>query len=281
MILTLKLCTKMKKIQTFQIALFFSMLMIFSQNGNAQKIWFTIVAQPNDASIGQSVKKDVDNMVSFMNAVARNCNMQMEYKYFDRSAYTQAGDYLQNLSVGSDDVVFYYYSGHGKNEESDDFPTYEDMALSGVHSMLKQKGARLTITMYDCCNYIPNRSLSSSRTLDPALVHLLMFKKSKGDIKVSAASKGNYAVGSSEIGGFFTKSFLEALPTVSNPANVWQTVLETARTETNKKCTMTGGTAQNPVFEINVVTSGGSNGNSIPTQVAPDDKSKKSRFKKN
>ena len=80
---------------------------------------------------------------------------------------------VNGLQCGSDDIVVFYYVGHGtENTGASKFPLMlmaqldinKFIPLSWVHNTLKSKGARLTITIGMCCNArqgVPGRTAPS------------------------------------------------------------------------------------------------------------------------
>lgn len=127
---------------------------------------------------------------------------------------------VQNLNVEPDDIIIFYYIGHGGRPVGQDpnkYP-YPQMCLAQnsdeglvpltwVHDVLKSKGARLTITIGMCCN-------SESRGMTPKTKPLFsanygkayveedavaniqkLFLESKGDIIATSASPKETSVG--------------------------------------------------------------------------------------
>lgn len=118
-----------------------------------------------------------------------------------------------NLTIGPDDVIWYYYSGHGINYN--EWPQSDQGAvpLTWVNSLLRASNARLTITMYDCCNYSdPVRYYAKDNRYTTLRINYLPFLLlySKGNIMASSSSSGEFSFGASEVGGIFTCSFRDA-----------------------------------------------------------------------
>lgn len=127
---------------------------------------------------------------------------------------------VQNLSVESDDIIVFYYIGHGGRPEGLDpnkYP-YPQMflaqhsnerlvPLTWVHDVLKSKGARLTITIGMCCNSETRGMSIKSKPLfsanyGPAYVEgnevaaiQKLFLENKGDIIATSASPKETSVG--------------------------------------------------------------------------------------
>lgn len=141
---------------------------------------------------------------------------------------------LSNLSVSSNDVVVFVYTGHGFRW-ADQVSTYPRMALfysrydaasnqntmelEEVHRILASKGARLTLAIGDCCNNnigVTSRegggSLASRTYSNGSAARLRkLFFESSGNIVVAAARPEETSCGSAITGGYFINAFFSAL----------------------------------------------------------------------
>lgn len=126
-------------------------------------------------------------------------------------------DIISNLNVTSDDIVIFYYIGHGTHgtvggspwpmmfmgqNNPNDLVRLED----DVHKNLLSKGARLTATIGMCCNVYQNipRTDTPSFGVNYGNTFLTdtekkaiqkMFLEHKGDFLLSSASPGQSSVG--------------------------------------------------------------------------------------
>lgn len=126
-------------------------------------------------------------------------------------------DIVSNLNVASDDIVIFYYIGHGTHgtvggspwpmmfmghDDPNDLVRLED----DVHKVLLSKGARLTATIGMCCNVYQNipRTDTPSFGVNYGNTFLTdtekkaiqkMFLEHKGDFLLSSASPGQSSVG--------------------------------------------------------------------------------------
>ena len=144
---------------------------------------------------------------------------------------------VQNLSVEPDDIIMFYYIGHGgrpEGQDPDKFP-YPQMflaqhsdnrlvPLTWVHDVLKSKGARLTVTIGMCCNSetrgmtpktMPTFNVNYGNAyVDGGEVTAIqkLFLENKGDLLATSASPretsaGNYLNGFGAI-DFYTAALV-------------------------------------------------------------------------
>lgn len=218
--------------------------------------------KPNDTGIGPSVTVDFERMGLEMSTISSfiGYNLKKYYYYETQESFSRTSlvNVLNNLTVGPNDIVFFYYSGHGGRfeNEGNDYPemilkvpygpaSKADLySLKDAYDKIMSKHPRLTIVMGDLCNSTfkgaykdselgRGASIKSSSTTD---VYKNLFLNVKGGLIV-ASSKPGHTSGcalfpdGSDAGGCFTTSFLKALGEyVSSGSEVnWEQLLETSR----------------------------------------------------
>ncbi len=252
------------------------------------KIHFIIVANTEDPRIGYSVQKDVKNLSSQMKDVATFLKIPINYieisgtKFGKKNVETA----IAGLKPGADDIVVFYYSGHGYSFEQDKNQPYpqfdlrqsrfEDITVatlneSEVYNMIKAKGARLNIILADCCN--SNLGLLKPEGKNFALTakSLLswdgnycynLFMKSKGSVIATAAKKGQFAYGNTDVGGYFTSNFVTALEKYlskfQNTTPSWEQIITEAQTTTvslsmANVCQANTTCRQDPVYAVSII----------------------------
>lgn len=146
---------------------------------------------------------------------------------------------IENYHVDEKDILFFYVSAHGESNDDGEYinlrvPVQTDddrLSREKLMDALKQKKARLTILVTDCCNSYKAGSKSAKRAdaiypkpprmprgtaIELANTTVYRFKKlffeSKGFVDISSCSKGQKSyTDSMEIGSIFTLAFSKAL----------------------------------------------------------------------
>lgn len=257
-----------QKHEKIKIICLFLMIFNLSTVAFAQKATFhsIIFAETDDAQIGKSVFQDYDKMlVELANMASANDMTLKEYHYTDaQSSKDNVLKVLNGLQIGSQDVVFFYYSGHGARAASDatKFPQImlghsdsEFLSLSNIDKMIQTKNPKLRIVMADCCNSIAQGL--SPKNLSGGITHLKnnttenyknLFSRLSGNIITCSSSVGETSAAPAD-GGAFTTAFLTELQKVLlSPQATWQVLLENTKVATFNRARHT------PLFDIQVST---------------------------
>lgn len=229
----------MKRILLYFILVILLPLSYSSNILRAQTLHAIIFADTNDPNIGIFDKQDYINMTMEVSTIASATGMKLNKYFFsgEHCSKAQLIKVLDRLKTNKDDVIIFYYSGHGtrslhdKSEypqmclgsrrESDFFP------LESVLNMLKAQHARLKIVFGDCCNSVspgvtskePASKGFTVLTKGPVNTYTNLFRNYKGFIIASGSQKGENSItlsynDGSPAGGAFTIYFLSALQAV-------------------------------------------------------------------
>lgn len=235
----------------FKLSLIFVTLLFITMKLNAGTIHFFMVIDRSDATIGAAT--DARLIKPFVEAIAEVTGMTLLVHEYDRYANNIATD-LSSLQPAIDDVVWFYYSGHGSNS-GDGWPQFNNSQqkypATNIYDLLKAKRARLNITMFDACNIGQTIDAWGRTIYTPSNKMITLFKTAKGNLLLSSATDGNFSYGSPQTGGFMTSSFMEAITTIEyianeTPAALWARVLTLTKTKTNERCREARVVAQNP-----------------------------------
>ena len=152
---------------------------------------------------------------------------------------------LGSASIGSNDAVWFYYSGHGITYNN--WPKTDETELkeTWVHERLKSTGARLTLVTYDCCNW--DEPIASTPVgLQPKMVNFVaLFFESKGNYISASCKSGQYSYGSRQTGGMYTNVLVDALKNESSLK--WENVFDYVKGQTLRLSNESGKT-QEPVY---------------------------------
>lgn len=253
----------------------------------ATKLHFVLVANTNDPRIGYSVQKDVINITSQIKDVATFLGLPLNLVEVSGAKFGKANveTALNNLKPGSNDIVIFYYSGHGYSNDrnaNEQYPQFDlrqsrfddiliaTMNASEVFDKIKSKNARLNLVITDCCNSSLGLLKPEGKTFALTTKSLMtweksycydLFMKSRGTIIAAAAKKGQYAYGNADVGGYFTSNLTTAIEKYLSKFQTstpnWQEIIAEAQTTTvslslTNLCKANTTCRQDPVFVVSV-----------------------------
>ncbi len=196
---------------------------------------FIIIANTLDGTIGKGCSADKDRLEYEFSNIADA--LQVAYKQYEVSGNefkkNNLVNILNSINPSPDDIVIFVYRGHGFrwSNQTENWPMLDlrtsfytksdednSISLSNIYTTLVKKGARLNIILGDCCNSdIGITKITSNNFLNPQAdnkpdINKLrrLFISAKGNILSAAAKPGEYSW-VSEVGGFYTISFLQAM----------------------------------------------------------------------
>lgn len=240
---------------------------------HAASLHLILVGDTLARDIKESVMKDAQNADKQALEICYQTGLKLKRYSFkeERANAKNVQKYLQGLSVDADDVVIFYFSGHGyrtPSKESNPWPnlyfTFDQSGLDlmDVASMIKQTKAHLSIVLADCCNnsipdaYAPNLARRQFLASSPSGVeanYKKLFLESDGHIIAVGAEVGQFSYGNSMYGGLFSHSYFETFNTMVNqmPVDIlnWQMLFDKAVYETQLKA-ISKGLMQDPIYSI-------------------------------
>jgi hypothetical protein len=215
----------------------------------SQTLHVISVADSNDGPIGAGTAANSKALQSYATLVATLTKLSLNFTPIsgDKFTCTEILKSVAELQAKPNDVIMFYYSGHGFAPESDPsrpgtaaaslFPWFycnpaaSRPNLEAISKELKAKGARLVITVADTCNVIlpvTETPLAAKGVIEERI--RAMFLNYKGSILITS-SKREQASWYYPSGGIFTAKFFQLLrdPPEIDHSKLWDAVLEKAR----------------------------------------------------
>lgn len=226
-----------------------------------------ILFAATNSNIGKAVKIDLEHMKTEMKTYANAAGLDLAQYYNEGDACNpqRLTATIKGLQCQPDDVIFFYYTGHGTRgyRDTNRYPQLsigrfeKDLAsLYVISNELKKKGARLSIVMADCCNsyqdvVTPKTDLPKSATHLSKANHNTaekLFREYKGDIIISSSEPGEPSRCDSVNGSAFTREYIRAIQQALNGgiSADWDEILNQTRKSTKRSADHT------PIFTTNI-----------------------------
>lgn len=211
---------------------------------NCQTIHWLIFVDTNDNHVGQISMKSRNllfhDFIDVANATLIENNYKVEIHDVKGGALSpnNCKEIISNLNCESNDVVVFYYIGHGFNTAANNSPfplmcmgsldVKEGIPLLWVHESIKKKNPRLSISIGTCGNVCyeklsPEHKMGFDSISNNNHTHNSpkeyykgcntiggLFMKYNGDIVVASASLGESGLGDYN-GDLFTRAFIASL----------------------------------------------------------------------
>jgi len=197
-----------------------------------------LVSNTNDPNLGSGFYANHRKLASLFRDIQQACNLNLDIIELTGSDFSKStvASRISNLSVNSNDVIFFYYSGHGYNDRQSEWPHLDmrqgmyqplgDNSLSladDIYSPLIGKKARLTIVIGECCNrYADNAVVTGTPVKEDPIMMAPSQNMLNASTLVSLLNRsGRMLVRSSDInepsyytlnyGGDFCNNFISSL----------------------------------------------------------------------
>lgn len=263
---------KFKPTSRFLTALLFSVTLLLPAISNAANLISVIVADTMDYSIGESVKIDSGRMQAIVKQAARFTDLNPIEICLTGNDTTSTNvlKKLDELSVSQEDVVIFYFAGHGyhltSEQNSTPWPNLyfsvngQGLFFEKIIKDLESKKPRLLLAIADVCNSLIPDSHAPLRARAHALKssyedireynYKQLFLETSGTIKVAGSSVGEFAWGGYN-GAIFTYSFANSLnEAVTSTTGVdWNLILANSYIRTAILTSQTS-TTQHPYYEV-------------------------------
>lgn len=266
------------KTTALKIIFIFSLCIFFFSHGNqlsAQTLHAIIFAGNNDIkeTLRQGISRSRDDMRQELKKVASTLQLNYNELIADGDHFNEQNLFraINRLNPEQDDIVFFYFIGHGINKPEIDskwpqlaFQTnYDDnssklISFSEIVRQLEEKMPRLLIAFAEACNATSGRTEYYQEDI-LGLASLSFTERDKERLKdLYIRSEGTVISSSSEMGqksyvsrrgGYFSSSFIEVqkeLTSMSSFAD-WETLMGKTKSRTS---TLAGIDRFNPKKQI-------------------------------
>ncbi len=210
-------------------------------SASAQTLYSITAAATLDLTIGEGTQASRTAMLSTMSAIANilqlrfmggGPTMTVIDENFNCANIRNA---IKSLAPGNNDIVVFYYAGHGERSPTDVSPL-PTLACNGaqaglplqevIHDLLL-KHARLTLIVADACNFPlqAKQQLSVAALAAPATTsYHRLFLETSGVILLDSSSPGEFSWYTPQ-GGRFTDQFIATLknPPTGSAGATWDT----------------------------------------------------------
>lgn len=250
--------------KTFQFKrLFATLLMVVLPSSlhvlSAQTFHAIIFADTTDPSIGEGDKNDFINMSMEFSTIAAATGMQLKTYYYkdERCSHDNLVELLSTMQTKPEDIIFFYYSGHGTRSSNDD-SDFPQMCLASRYdshfyplektlAKLASLPSRLRIVLGDCCNSVvegvtPKDYASKGVTVltkEPVNAYRSLFCNLRGNVIASGSQRGEASLTMTFGGrprGVFTKNFLDVLQEVAKDGLdvAWDDIMRNTQKKTQE-----------------------------------------------
>ncbi len=178
---------------------------------------------PENNEIAQSVRVDMGTLTQMLNILENRKIVTVERIILqgNKATLSNIQKTLKAITSGPDDIILFYFSGHGGMENGKTFIVTADernLQRADIEKMISATPARLKMIITDACSnavegLTGTRSLSKGNKDIEAGVfdetYKDLFLGYKGMMHLSSSSEGELAWSNDNFGGFFTYHFIK------------------------------------------------------------------------
>ena len=217
----------------------------------------------NKKELGREVDRQADmkNMSSFCRDIANQIGYKLNLRTNSDNEFTakEVDREINNLNVQSNDIVIFYYGGHGYNQGKNKWPTLnlkdKNYWFSDILKVINQhkSKAKLMLCIAACCNKGYDNANLPSTTFNPIssknMKALFTDFKGKKTILISSSMQGQLSWSDKRYGSLFGISFRSAIYEFTNNSNLTPT-WDVVNKKTKEYTLRASGNKQSPQFQI-------------------------------
>lgn len=243
----------MRAIRHLILHLFFLQIFTTPCPCEAANLVGVIVANtlPREFNIGR--EHDIQNMLYEMDSIAQLTGLSFTpYIFIHENYNSELLDNLEKITINDDDVVFFFYSGHGYREYDKDpvinpWPnleiTLEEKGIDHqvINEIFEEKNPRLLLSIVNSCNTKVHRQIELVKRkqtfmVDPPqfennlkeLKYRLLFLETRGKIIASSSIPGQVSYRDRETGSIYLNSLLDVIHEESKHEEIttWEVIFQ-------------------------------------------------------
>ena len=245
------------------------------------KLYAIAFCDTNDESIGKSCELDQATFVGKLGEIEVALGLECDWLNIytgEQCNKPNLESAISNLKCGPNDIIFFYYTGHGVHAQADPADGWlpqmclgykwkdEDkyVPVTYVRDKLVKTGARLCVILSDCCNSEKDWVSVKARSIDDGRASCIddmdisnltkLFLDSRGTVIATGCKRGQTSLCTSSRGGFFSLSFWEQIYLIARGEGEgtadWNWICEATKNKTlelSRRCE----SEQEPAYEVN------------------------------
>ncbi|MDR3109166.1 MAG: PDZ domain-containing protein [Planctomycetaceae bacterium] len=223
---------------------------IISINGAEAQMLHLVIAADNNAAggVGDIAMIDQQNIKRLFEANIPQKQLHIEVLTNDGLKKENLLKFIDDLKISNEDTVVFYYSGHGAYDAANQMQILQistgDMYRNDITERIKQKSARLSVILTDCCNVkvepmAKKRQVSEkffAKEMSPLFGSLFIY--CKGTVDITSSKIGEFSgCDNRKIdnrGSCFTYPFVEILQINRDNAQMdWKKIVDELSVKTN------------------------------------------------
>ena len=231
------------------------------------RLHLLVIADTLDKEIGSSCSKDMKRIMETFKELSNFLGIKFFPKTICGKEYSKKNvqTAISNLRPSANDIVVFYYSGHGFRLPEQSRRRYPFIKLKTLHKSrqdvidnsinmediflsIKKKGARFNLVLSDCCNNDifstnakgtkPGKTKGSGVEWSEDNIRNLFFNKDPMSILMTSAQSGQKASSNDDFGGFFSYYFKVSMENYCSKLKknvTWDLVMQDTQKQTTYK----------------------------------------------
>lgn len=240
----------------------------------AAQIHIIMVGDTTAKDLKASIAVDLQTMERHISNIARYTGMSQNFYRLSGidARSSRVLDHIHRIQPAADDVVFFYFSGHGyrtPSKEGNPWPNIyfasdqTGIDLLEIATTLNATAARLVVVLADCCNSsLPNHlappvskghKSQSSSTDRLGRNYRKLFVDTTGLVMIASSKAGQPSWSITKAGSLYTCAYFDAFGMFMKSADPsfldWQYALDQVSLRAHKIATYNG-ISQDPIYHI-------------------------------